>query len=39
MGFNSAFKGLKEKYKRLEDDVEDVSSFWMTFRKGEGTEN
>jgi hypothetical protein len=30
---------LKEKYKGMEDDEEDISSFWMTFRKGEGTAN
>jgi len=30
---------LKEQYKVLEDDEEDIRSFWVTFRKGEGTEN
>jgi hypothetical protein len=29
---------LKKQYKGREDDEEDISSFWMTFRKGKVTE-
>jgi len=30
--------GMKERYKRREEEKEGVSSYWMTFRKREDTE-
>jgi len=33
MGINSGFKGLKKRYEGMEDAEEDISSYWLTFKK------